>query len=465
MIDLIYLSLIFLTPGLFFSGLLKSQDNPFLTSSLSLFFWSFSTLIIPLNYLINSSTGNAFLILFLVLWAIEYFSFKNLFFNFALLIFIELLNNHFGILHIVSTHAITLNAALENLTYSSSNIPIPSIQTTFLKFFNESYILASLPQFVGFSLLLGNLSLLIKSKKISKLTVLTILPIFTIFCVFLEIMSIRSHFVASQILCLVLIETFFGKKINENVFIVMLSIFLISRLENIYIYYPMIILIITHYLNKNKDSLNSKFYVKLLAATISPLLINYYPLSGGDDIRFSLGFLICLIGLFNVLIYCKNFSITRFVVDKFNLFFILGIILLGIVNFLLYDFKAIHSWLFLITHLLDTHQGWVLSTILFIILISYLISFEETKENRQIYISIFLTLILILVSSPLQHSLYGGDQWSSGIIDGIPIYNFYDESQTRSFLQLFLTVLPFGGLRIKKSKLKIISKLSNEYRF
>ncbi len=452
MIDLIYLSLIFLTPGLFFSGLLKSQDNPFLTSSLSLFFWSLSALIIPLNYLINSTTGNALLILFLVLWAVKFFSFKNLFFNFALLIFIEFLNNHFGILHIVSTHTITLNAALENLAYTSSNIPIPSIQTTFLKFFNESYILASLPQFVGFSLLFRNLSFLIKIKNISKLTVITILPIFTIFCVFLEIMSIRSHFVASQILCLILLETFYKKKINENLFLIFISLFLVSRLENIYIYYPMVFLILSQYIIKNVQEVNYRFHIKLSVAIFSPVLINYYPLTGGDDIRFNLSFLIFLISFLNVLIYFKNKKFILLFSEKFNLLFLLGIIFLGIFNFSLFEYNAVNSWLFLITHLLDTHQGWALSIIWFTVLVIYLISFSDRKENKQLYCNVFLTLILIIVSSPLQHSLYGGDQWLSGVIDGIPIYNFYDESQTRSFLQLLLTIAPLGILRVKNIK-------------
>ena len=452
MIDLIYLSLIFLTPGLFFSGLLKTQDNPFLTSSLSLFFWSFSVLIIPLNYLINSTIGNTFLLLLLVLWIVKFFSFKNLFFNFALLIFIEFLNNHFGILHIVSTHTITLNAALENLAYTSSNIPIPSIQTTFLKFFNESYILASLPQFVGFSLLFRNLSFLIKIKNISKLTVITILPIFTIFCVFLEIMSIRSHFVASQILCLILLETFYKKKINENLFLIFISLFLVSRLENIYIYYPMVFLILSQYIIKNVQEVNYRFHIKLSVAIFSPVLINYYPLTGGDDIRFNLSFLIFLISFLNVLIYFKNKKFILLFSEKFNLLFLLGIIFLGIFNFSLFEYNAVNSWLFLITHLLDTHQGWALSIIWFTVLVIYLISFSDRKENKQLYCNVFLTLILIIVSSPLQHSLYGGDQWLSGVIDGIPIYNFYDESQTRSFLQLLLTIAPLGILRVKNIK-------------
>ena len=363
-----------------------------------------------------------------------------------------ILNNYIGILHIVSTHTITLNSALENLAYTSSHIPIPSVQTTFLKFFNENYILATLPQFIGFSLLFGNLIFLIKVKEVSKLTVLSILPLFSIFCVFLEIMSIRSHFVASQILCLVLLETFYKKTMNENLFLILISLFLISRLENIYIYYPMVFLILSRYISKNVQETNYKFHIKLLVATFSPVLINYYPLTGGDDIRFNLKFLFFLITLLNVLVYFKNKKLLLLFLGKFNLLFLLGIILLGIFNFSLFEYNAINSWLFLITHLLDTHQGWVLSIIWFTVLIIYLVSFSDLKENRQLYLNAFLTFVLIIVSSPLQHSLYGGDQWLTGEINGIPIYNFYDESQTRSFLQLLLTIVPLSVLRIKNIK-------------
>ena len=80
-----------------------------------------------------------------------------------------------------------------------------------------------MPQFIGFSLLIGNLTLLINAKKLSKLTALSLLPILTIFCVYLEIMSIRSHFVASQILCLVLIQTFYEKKMSENLILIFIS--------------------------------------------------------------------------------------------------------------------------------------------------------------------------------------------------------------------------------------------------
>ena len=113
-----------------------------------------------------------------------------------------------------------------------------------------------------------------------------------------------------------------------------------------------------------------------------------------------------------------------------------------------------HSWLFLITHLLDTHRGWVIATLYFLLLIIYLISYSNKDFEIKIYINVFLTFALIIISSPLHHSIYGYEQWSTGIIDGIAIYNFFDESQTRSFLQLFLSILPLSLIIINSHKEK-----------
>ena len=70
------------------------------------------------------------------------------------------------------------------------------------------------------------------------------------------------------------------------------------------------------------------------------------------------------------------------------------------------------------------------------------------------YTTFFITFALIIISSPLQHSSYGGESWKNEIIEGLAIYNPYDESQTRSFLQLFLTILPFSVL-INSQKTKV----------
>ena len=453
MIDIIFLSFIFLTPGLIISGLFKVQNKPYLTSSFSVFFWSFSSTFISINYLINSTLGNIFVVFFFTYWIIKFFDYKNMLFNFLLLFLIEFINNYYGILHIVSTNTITLSAALENLEYSVSNINVPSVQIVFLKFFNQNYILATLPQFVGFSLLIGNTINLIKAKNLPSYFTIGLVPIFSIFCVLLEVMTIRSHFLSSQILCLILIETLIRKKLNINIYLFFVSLFIASRLENLYFYYPLLFLILTKYLNDNVKESDIKVWIKLAIATFLPILINYHSLVGGSDIRSNIAFSLFLIGILNSLLYLRHTKFLKFFTDKFNLFFVLGILLLGIYMFILYDFKAVHSWLFLLTHFLDTHQGWVLTTIYFILLLVYQLAFSEKKIEQTIYFCILLTFLLIIVSSPLHHNWYGGEQWSSGEIDGIAIYNFFDESQTRSFLQLFLSIVPIGISLLKPNKI------------
>ena len=88
----------------------------------------------------------------------------------------------------------------------------------------------------------------------------------------------------------------------------------------------------------------------------------------------------------------------------------------------------------------------------FIILLIYLIGFSNDIFEKRLFLNIFFTFVLIVISSPLHHSVYGFEQWSTGIIDGMAIYNFFDESQTRSFLQLFLSILPFSLIIMNPNK-------------
>ena len=145
MISHLYLSILFLTPGLFISGVLRTQNRFLLTSSFSVFFWSIGTLILEINYLINTFFGNLFVGLMFVYWFLRFKNYQNIVYNLIFLSVIELINNVFGILHIVSTFSITLEAALQNLDYVSSSVNVPAVQITFLKFFNNEYFLATLP--------------------------------------------------------------------------------------------------------------------------------------------------------------------------------------------------------------------------------------------------------------------------------------------------------------------------------
>jgi len=451
MIDQLFLSVVFLTPGLLITEFLKTQKNIFLTSSFSAFFWSFSALVIEMNYIINTPIGNSIISLVFLIWFLKFRNYKNLLYNLFFISTLEILNNSFGILHLVSTTTNTLEAAVQNLNYVSSSTNVSAVQISFLKFFNSNYILATLPQYLGFSLLISNTRSITKIEGISKKYMFAIVPAFLIFCVTLEIATIRSHFFSSQILCLLIIETFKNKekRMNENVFFIFLCLFLSSRLENYYLYYPLLILLLTKYLHhKNKISIS----LKLLLASFLPIIINYYSLSGGNDLRGDIRIAIALVLLLNIFIFFKNKPVINFVVSHINYFFTIAIVLLAFINFVIYDFKALHSWMFLITHLLDTHRGWVIVTFYFLILLIYLIGFSNNIFEKRFFINIFLTFVLIVISAPLHHSVYGFEQWSTGIIDGMAIYNFFDESQTRSFLQLFLSILPFSLIIMNPNK-------------
>ena len=140
---------------------------------------------------------------------------------------------------------------------------------------------------------------------------------------------------------------------------------------------------------------------------------------------------------------------------SYNLLFSMFIVFLSFYAFLTFQDKAINSWQFIVTHLLDSHRGWLVATIFLIIISIYLINYEDEKLATSIFFHLFLVLFLIIASAPFQHSVYGGSQWSQGLTE-IPIYNPYDESQTRSVIQLLLGFMPLTLLIFKKNQTKII---------
>ena len=65
-IDQITLILLFLTPGYIISFLFEKGKYYLLIPSLSIFFWSFSSIFLPLNYLIEEEIGRL-IVLFILL--------------------------------------------------------------------------------------------------------------------------------------------------------------------------------------------------------------------------------------------------------------------------------------------------------------------------------------------------------------------------------------------------------------
>ena len=251
MIDILYLSILFLTPGLLVSSILKLKNQYLLTSSLAVFFWGFSSVILQLNYLINNKIGNYIIFLVLIVCFIIFNDFKNLIYNISFLVILESVNNYFGILHIVSTAEFSLQSAIANLSLLRQIVD-PSIQVAFLKFFNLDYILLTIPQLVGFSLMIFNINSIIKISNLPKYFIIFSAPAFTIFCVLLEVLTVRSHFFSSQILGFLIIECLKPAeyRVKNNVYLVFACLFLSSRLENIFIYFPMIFILLNFYYEK-----------------------------------------------------------------------------------------------------------------------------------------------------------------------------------------------------------------------
>ena len=452
MIDILYLSLLFLSPGYIISKFINVEKNFLLIPSLSIFFWSFGRTFLGLNYLILNSFANWLIFIILTLFILRYKDIKSLLFNILILLFFEIMNNQFGILHIVSTTDYALQSAISDLSFEPLNFNVPAAQSALLKFMNSNYILLTLGQFISFTLFIFNANSIIKVYNLKPVTILFTIPSFVIFCVLLEIMTIRTHFLSSQVLCFLVIETFKSSKLRfeENIFLLMLCLFLSSRLENILLYLPMIYLILNNYFEG--QNLINKSGLKLLFATTVPIFINYYGYISGGDLRSNIFIIFVLVLILNLFVIFKNNKITIFTFQNLNMIFFILLGLLGLILFSIFDIKAKNSWLFIINHILDTHRGWAVVTIYFIISIIYLIEKYDKKYNQSIFISYLLTFLLIIISSPLQHNVYGGEQWSSALIEGMPIYNPYDESQTRSILQIFLSIIPLTILLVTKKE-------------
>ena len=448
-IDILLLIILFITPGLYLSSLIDSKSQFLLTPVFSIFFWSFSSFIISLNYLIKNIYGNYLIYVLFVVWVIKYKNIKNPIFNIFLLLIFENINNAFGFLHIVSTSYISYEAAVANLSFLPASFGIPSIQISFLKFFNDSFILLTLNQFISFSLLFYNLKVLIKSKNLTNIKYLMIVPAFLIFSLFLEIMTIRSHFLASQILCFLLIETFISKKntkSNNYLFFMMLCLFLSSRLENIVLYFPLVLLILHKYFDDINLMKNFQSLFLLILATISPLAINYHSYVYAQDIRSDISLLVLLVLLLIVSVVFKNQKFIKIIFNNLNFLFSSSLFLLAVILYNIFGVKALNSWIFVSNHLLDTHRGWAVFTLYFLLTLIYLSVATDNFYLKNIYRNVFFTFLLIIISSPLHHSIYGGEDWLTGITEGLAIYNPYDESQTRSVIQLFLSILPFTVL-------------------
>ena len=100
-------------------------------------------------------------------------------------------------------------------------------------------------------------------------------------------MTIRTHFFASQLLCFLIIEAFKqkSKRLPIGIFLIFLCMFISSRLENIILYFPLILIVLRNYFDNETLINNQKIVFALLMSTFLPLIINYHGYSYTQDLR------------------------------------------------------------------------------------------------------------------------------------------------------------------------------------
>ncbi len=82
-----------------------------------------------------------------------------------------------------------------------------------------------------------------------------------------------------------------------------------------------------------------------------------------------------------------------------------------------------------------------------------LTKFDNSLDINNVVFCIYLIILLIFVSGPLQHSVWG---WATYNVDYIgidaTIYNPFDESQSRSIMQFYLLIAPLIACSIFNKK-------------
>tara|TARA_Y100001970_G_scaffold268270_1_gene359325 strand:+ start:1817 stop:3220 length:1404 start_codon:yes stop_codon:yes gene_type:complete len=461
-IEYLILIVTFFSPAVLLSRrIFKGKNKTLLlliTPVIGSFFWILSSIVLPMNYLIFNRYASFSLILITILIIFvqddKWTQYRNLLILSLSLFMFEILNEKFGIITVVQTTSYAIESARLNLDMQYSRIPIPPVQIAGLKFINSNVILLTINQFVGLFLYIFNIEFISNYFKIKRVKLyLTSLPVLTIFCVLLEVSSGRTHFIASQILVLLLLLSIVECEQStdfNNLYLLGIYILITSRIESVFLYGPLLLFVTIRYLDRSTIEIR-----KIILVFTSGILTNLMATSSISDLRSSIYLNIIISLLFiSFLIYRKE-KIVNLLIIKMNLLLSLLIFFLGCISYFLYKDLALNSWSLIVTHLLDTHQNWVLSTLLLFSIVVFCMTHTENRFIQEVTLHLFLVAGLILITSPFHHSIYGGTNWADGVIE-MAIYNPYDESQTRSILQLLLSLTPISGIVMNSSKESLV---------
>ena len=357
---------------------------------------------------------------------------------------VEVFNYHYGLIN-PSMSSVNILKTLYNMEYSVLyEFGAPQIYIVALSFFfsGTSSILLSVSFLTGVAAFILAGMLLHEIFEVDNRIVLLafIFPIFN-FEVTSWILRVRPHFLASG-LTLLFISSCYFYKINKNFdskIIIFTSLFLImnARTESVILFSLFVLIIFTLEI---KNLFLTKFSVIFFLITYLSTLEGFLKYDGVRGPYFTL--LIYILFYFVLLAGDKSKRINALIITRFNLILSLLIGLVFLICIYLYGDYALQSYRVLFVKLSDPGTSFGSIFILYFGLLLTL-CIDGDSELKTIIVSLYLMILFVFLTGPLQHSVFG---WETFYTDYIgrdsAIYNPFDESQSRSIMQFYLNIGP-----------------------
>ena len=159
----------------------------------------------------------------------------------------------------------------------------------------------------------------------------------------------------------------------------------------------------------------------------------------------------------------RSIKIHELIMKRFNFILSLFIGLIFLICIYLYGDLALQSYRVLFVKLSDPGTSFGSVFILYFGLLLTLCS-DGDSDVRRIIVSLYLIILFVFLTAPLQHSVFGWETFYTEYVgqDSL-IYNPFDESQSRSIMQFYLTIGPLIACYIfKNTKKTVLTKKTGQ---
>ena len=438
MIDSLYISALFLAPGVIILSMMDSDYKfKFLISPfLSFSYFNFLCIIF---FLFKFGPFEYWFYIFALLPLLLIFkvkSFKDLAknFTFILILFlaIDTVLNYFTLISLPGNTYNTFDQIYKLFYHGTREldigiIPLPMFTSGLFTSYNFDYTLMNI-YFIQFIFTaFFSLFNLVNDKKEFIIGSIFLISNLLIFDVFYEMITYRSHSLTASALMILFIYFHKSKKNSLDVLILFVAVFIIfnSRLENLifgYLYIFAFKILNPEKFTKNKLVISS-------SSLVSGLYLLIIPQTHTDaDLRSNTAFVLAVIILGAIFIYKDFFNVRIFYFTSI-LFSITYVVIMYLLS------KDILRSVVSITYvkLFDPNSGFGLQFLLFLVLIIFLIKDSKTIPGKFFIYFIYIFSISLLIGI-LQSYIYLPEA-NLELIENISIFNPIDLSTFRSSVQ------------------------------